>query len=307
MTNARRRFVPAAPKVIHIDPSAANEGAPARRRELLREVGRRVLAEFAQKGGKVPMLPAEAQRMMALARSPEVTLREIEEVLRHEPTIVAQILRMANSPFYARGRKLTNLHAAVGLLGTGTLRDLMFRAVTDAHVFRGRASHCLALRRHHGLACALAARATCERLGIDAEYAFLCGLLHDLGEIFVMQVLERDPPEGLDAADQLRLVHDLHTAVGARVAKAWKLPALVVEAIARHHRYRSDERREYSQIGNVIAVADLVAGHLGAHTDPRPVDLSRDAAPFELGLAPADVEAILAQTGEALEGERQAA
>ncbi len=307
MPNARRRFVPAAPQVIHIDPDTAGAPAPTSNAHLLRDVARRVLTQFAGRGGKIPMLPASAQRMMALARAPEVTLAEIEAVLRHEPSLVAQILRMANSPYYARGRHLTSLHDAVAMLGTGTLRDLLFRAVTDAHVFRGRASHCLALRRRHGLACALAARIVCRRLGIDGEYAFLCGLLHDLGEIFVMQALDRAPPEGLDAADQAGIVHRLHTVVGARIAQAWKLPGLVVEAIARHHDHRPGARGDYSQIGHVVAVADLVSADLGAHTEPRPFDPSRDAAPFELGLSPEDVVAILDETRSALAHDARAA
>jgi HD-like signal output (HDOD) protein len=78
-------------------------------------------------------------------------------------------------------------------------------------------------------------------------------------------------------------VQRLHGIAGVRIAEAWALPAILREAIARHHDPKSGA---YSQIGHAIAVAERLAAHYGCGcTDESTGDGL--AIVHELGLDPA--------------------
>ena len=77
-----------------------------------------------------------------------------------------------------------------------------------------------------------------------AENPFLCGLLHDLGKLLLLQVSGIDyqklDPKVLTQADEA-FVHERallgydHAVLGGHVLDAWKLPQNVAEVVAWHH------------------------------------------------------------------------
>jgi putative nucleotidyltransferase with HDIG domain len=245
--------------------------------------------------GKVPlpMLPVAAQRALALAGDPDAPTRELSEAVSREPLATARLIKIANSPVYGGVKQVTSVSAAVARLGTRALRDLLYQVVAEAHVFRGSDARLVERERAHGLTTGFAAKSICTRLGIDREYAFLCGLVHDIGRVVALGLLRSSRDEPLHAFERNLLLDRLHPDVGARLAEAWNLPPLAREAIHRHHVYRDWEQPgDYSQMGHVVAVADRVAHHCAedqkAGDDPR-----AEAAAYELGLSPEDVEQIV--------------
>ena len=59
----------------------------------------------------LPSPPGVATKIIELANDPEVDIARIADVLALDPAITAKILRIANSPMYARQRKTENLQA----------------------------------------------------------------------------------------------------------------------------------------------------------------------------------------------------
>jgi HD-like signal output (HDOD) protein len=53
--------------------------------------------------------PGVATKIIELANDPEVDIARIADVLALDPAITAKILRIANSPMYARQRKTESL------------------------------------------------------------------------------------------------------------------------------------------------------------------------------------------------------
>lgn len=78
-----------------------------------------IAQEIIDSGINIPSLPDSAQRLMAMARTPvdkiEITL--LEEVIRNDPVLFAQLLKRANSSYYSRGIKITGLRSAIVRIG----------------------------------------------------------------------------------------------------------------------------------------------------------------------------------------------
>jgi len=64
-----------------------------------------------------PSMPRAGVKLRALLAEKDVSLDEIERILRHDPGLATNVLRLANSAFFGVPRKVSSLKHAVMLLG----------------------------------------------------------------------------------------------------------------------------------------------------------------------------------------------
>lgn len=277
-----------------VEPDSSAEEAPRDAREhRIRKVAEQVVRFAANNKLRVPMLPRAATEALTLANDPSVDIRQLDRVVSGDPLIAARVLTVANSPVHG-AHSVRNLAQALQRLGTGTIRDILYQAVAEAHIFRGTEGRALEREKEHAVATGHACRIVCRRVGLDSDYAFICGLLHDIGRPVLMDLFRNSPPPQLAPDELLSVVDRLHASFGAHLASVWSLPKLVIEACRRHHVYR-DEGRAYSQIGNAVAVADRLSYHHGLGRPVRPVDLARDRTYYDLNLEPGIVQEMLGE------------
>ena len=70
-----------------------------------------------QKVSTFPSMPQAAIKLRTLISKKDVSIDEIERILRHDPGLAVNVLRLANSAFFGIPAKVTNLKQAVMLLG----------------------------------------------------------------------------------------------------------------------------------------------------------------------------------------------
>ena len=62
----------------------------------------------------IPTLPSVAMEVMTLAKTPDVSIKDISECIYKDPPLATKVLRMANSIFYRRGtQEIDTLHRAI--------------------------------------------------------------------------------------------------------------------------------------------------------------------------------------------------
>jgi putative nucleotidyltransferase with HDIG domain len=195
----------------------------------------------------LPVLPEFVTRMLSLVDEPDVSTREIADMVSGDQAMAAGVLRLVNAPFYGLGRRISSIPHAVLLLGLRAVRNLALSAVLVKSFGEPSRDGRLDRRRlwRHTVACAAGAALLSERLGAgDAEEAFLAGLVHDMGVVILDQYFH----------DGFRLVVDLvtgmgmplvdaeheifgrdHAFVGRQLARRWNFSSPVSEAIGCHH------------------------------------------------------------------------
>src|SRR4029079_988798 len=117
---------------------------------------------------------------------------------------------------------------AVMRLGLRNLRTLMFSLSMRSAVLRDkRLSHYAEEVWRQSYSPASIARAIAKPIGADPDRAFLLGLLADIGNVALLAMLRREIRRGAEVSALLvgRVFSLFHETAGARLAKAWNLPA----------------------------------------------------------------------------------
>jgi HD-like signal output (HDOD) protein len=197
----------------------------------------RVDAKIRDGAFKVPVLPETAQEVLWLSRDPDASLDRIVRLIERDAAIAVRLLALANSPMFRGQSAFRSGKEAVVRLGLKTVRDLVMQAVVAAKVFDVPAflPRMKALRAD-ATGVAFASRAIMAVASRKDEWAFMAGLLHDLGEVILLGLVAGERGwEAVPAAAVDELLELRHAAVGAVVAERMNLPEPVVDAIALHH------------------------------------------------------------------------
>jgi diguanylate cyclase (GGDEF)-like protein len=205
---------------------------------------RHLLAQLLQ-CANLPSPVGVVMRILELGENPEAGVSEVCQVLTADPALSARLIRMANSPLYARQRRTSNLRQAIKLFGVeGTITlALSFSLVTN---LRNHEKGGFDYGRfwHRSFAAAVCAQVAADRFGLrNREELFLAGLLQDIG----MLTLARARPEiyaGLDAphwnhrhvlAREEELLGTNHAVLGALLLQQWNFPSRLQRLVASSH------------------------------------------------------------------------
>ncbi|HSO35226.1 MAG TPA: HDOD domain-containing protein [Labilithrix sp.] len=187
----------------------------------------------------MPVFPDAARKVMDACERDDCDMRQLAEIVRRDPALSAQFLRLANTPLFGSRAAIVSLPQALARLGTAQTRQIALLVSCKSGVFACTARKSDALRlRAHAVAAAFWAQEIARLRRLNVEEAFLCGLLEDVAMPTLWQLAAdielatgtKCPEVEVDA-----LLARLHDRVGADIAAHWGLPARVVGAIRLHH------------------------------------------------------------------------
>lgn len=219
----------------------------------------------------VPVAPRTYLRLTEAVDDPDVSLEALAAIVETNPVLTAKLLQLVNSAFVGMSTAVSSLTAAIRVLGTKMLRNLVLH-VEIAHALDESTTSphfSSAAHERHALAVARIAREVAGR-GAGADDAFTAGMLHDLGDLLMAVYLREDYDACHDEArtsgrDRTSVEYERlgfsHAEVGAYVLGLWGLPQAIVEAVAHHH--RPERVREKSMdVVAAVHVADALAHEL---------------------------------------------
>lgn len=198
----------------------------------------------------VATLPQVTRQILKSIDDPNSTPRELNEIILHDPALVARILRVVNSAFFGMPGMIGTVERAIVVLGTKGVKNIAIAASLGA-LFEGK-SFCDGFAPKdlwiHSIAVAVAARelARTMKLGL-ADESFLAGLIHDIGMLVSLQVCPEQLREVCNTARQSRedfcaierrIIGFDHQELGMGLATRWRFPRSVQLVAGYHHRPR---------------------------------------------------------------------
>jgi len=190
-------------------------------------------------------LPTAVARISIILEREDFRVREVAEVIGQDPALTARLLKIVNSPYYGFSGRIETITRAVGLIGV----DALYGLALTTSVIQGfhKIPTCLVNMNDfwlNSLYCGVIARLLAKEASVlHSERLFVAGLLHRIGALIIYMRLPDEAREVLlAAAGDDRLIPGLeknllgftYAEVGAELAKAWKMPAALQEAIRWH-------------------------------------------------------------------------
>ena len=258
-------------------------------------------------GGKIdlPSFPDVAVRVRRALADEKTTVEQVVRIVGSEPALAARLLKMANSAALNRsGKPVTDLRTAINRMGYNMVRSA---AISFAMAQIRMAASLKALEPHlkelwtqstyvAAFSYVLAKRSA---PGVNADEAFLTGLLHGVGKLYVLTRAERHPVLFADEATLRSVVADWHASIGRTILENWEFAPEMVEAIgdqedvARRHEGSAD-------LTDVLVVANTMTSYID-HPGELELNLQGIAAFEMLGMDSAACQAAYAECQKEVE------
>jgi len=246
------------------------------------EAMQRALTDVVSRGDfTVPPYPAVAMRLQRLLSRDGYGVAEVADVVAADAVLATTVLAAANSALFGAVDPITSVSRAVNRLGARTVGAIaMASGMGTAATSTGPLFDVKFRVWRRGITCALACQKLAPPRGLDANEAFLAGLLHGFGRSIALASLEQllktqqqllalSVPEYLSIAEQHR------AALAHAVALSWQLPEAIARAVE-HDAASADA----SPLQSLVAEADRLAGDLDAGRVPHLED-QRDERSFD--------------------------
>lgn len=258
--------------------------APAKgtRDESVRKYFREVM-----NGKNLPSLPIVAKKVLLMIQDPDTNIQKLARVLADDTALAARVLGISRSPQYGQRNPPTSILGAVQVLGFRTLASVVIGIATQSLSIKGNKTS--AKLWEHALASALAMRLLAKRAGLrDSEMAFLAGLLHDVGQMVMLNADRIEYAKLLRGSSPQSPITDLeqaaygldHCIMGFTLLNHWNMDPQLVQAVFNHHSDVGDSPD--NELADLLRLADYLCwkAELGEITEP--------AAPSEQALVRCD-------------------
>jgi len=273
------------------------------------------LIALIEKKGDLPPLPDILMNLEIKINDPDCDILEVSGIIETEPVLSGRLIKLSNSVLFGGGREKTeDLNDAVMRLGVKMVLDMAYTLKLPGLFKKAKAFDQFHFWTH-SLGVAYLTRSLAHMVKVspkEIEFAYLCGLMHDIGIIvfdylipdkyseFLQQIKSSDLTLAENEAGTFGITH---AELGARfMEKWWPVSPGLVEAVRAHHGSPGDDGNT-KNIGHLLTTANLLANQNGFGHGIVP----EDTAPLEYGilnkldLDSEELEILIENTKEGLE------
>lgn len=244
------------------------------------------ITAWVESNATLPVLPDLAMRVISLASDPDATISRLTSLIAKDQVLSTRLLCVANSAYSASAAEVTTIADAVMRIGAHGVRNLAVTVgvasrLQDTGVY-GTQGHALV---DHAIGTAYLAHLIADEAGVDADQAFLCGLLHDIGKLVILKWHHehvRRAREHIDAGALAETITRWHPKVAGLAFRRWGLPGELDEPVVCHHDFT--KAVDAPRLSAVVYLANRLShrhgfGCVGDGWEPR-----GDAVSARLGL-----------------------
>ena len=242
----------------------------------------------------LPSLPDVVLKIRQMLESDDADFEKISQAVSVDPVLVSRLFVFANSAYYNRANvEIETLDGAIGRLGFEVVRNAAMSLAMKQLYTSEKHSHADKQLRAiwaNGMKLSCMAYVVGRRVpGINEETAFLCGLMHDVGKLYIVTKADEFPdilgnPKSLQA-----MFDEWNAQISKSIIESWGFSEDVAES-ADPAQYLSNESGDSPKLVDVVWVArcmldDATDAAIDPDSEPtfRKLSIDRDAMPELLG------------------------
>lgn len=261
--------------------------------------------------GDLPAMPQIVTKIQELMADPNSSMEMMSDLIKIEPSIAANVLKLANSAYYGFSGKVSSIQRALVLLGIKTIRDVVIMSGISGFLNKTLKGYGVNSGNmwKHSIAVAMGSKIIAKKIRPELENdVFFAGIIHDIGKIILDQhVYERK--DDFDAfmkdgkntflyAEKQILGLD-HPEMAAEFCEKWKIPERQILAVRFHHYPSRSNGNELAYILHIADSISIMCG-LGIGEDAELYHMEDGAMDF-MGFKEEMVSRIMSEVLEAVE------
>lgn len=256
----------------------------------------RILATEVSKGTvDLPCFPNVVMRISAALTDPNTTSEQIVTIAGAEPRLAARFLQTANSAaFNQAGKPLQELRSAITRIGQSTVQSIAMsyavQQMQHAESLRPIAQPLLELW-DKSIAAASICQLVAERTKVHTDTAFLTGLLHGIGSLYIMARVAGQSSDARNLRSWMDILDGWQASIGKAVLESWGFAEEMCEAVGDQRDYERKWKHD-GALTDVLIVSLVLAESL-KEPEPRTFELEGIHAFTSIGLTATDCQATL--------------
>jgi HD-like signal output (HDOD) protein len=245
----------------------------------------------------LPCFPDVMIRIRSALADPNTKPERIVTLVGAEPRLAARLLQTANSAaFNTSGKPLHDLRTAITRLGHQLVQSAAMafavQQMKHADELRSIAKPLAELWREC-ISVASVSYAVAKRTRVSPDEAFLTGLVHGIGRLYIMVRAVDHPGEFGSYQVFLDRVTDWHSQIGKAVLENWGFPDDMCNAVGDQNDFERRWKRD-EELSDILIASIALAPAL-TNPSARTVSTAGITAFHNIRVNEPDCEAILAQ------------
>jgi HD-like signal output (HDOD) protein len=274
--------------------AASGASAPEERAAALAFL-QELAAEVSEGTVDLPCFPHVVTRISAALSDPNTTSEEVVTIVGTEPRLAARLLQTANSAALNQtGKPLTELRSAITRIGQHMVQSIAMsyavQQMRNEDSLRSIAQPMVELW-DKSIAVASISQLVAERTKVHTDMAFLTGLLHGIGSLYIMARAAKRSTDLKNQQSWMDILDGWQASIGKAVLGSWHFAEEMCDAVGDQRDYERKWKHD-AGLTDVLIVSLVLAESLRGPA-PMPVEMSGINAFASIGLSATDCQATL--------------
>ncbi|MBC8019554.1 MAG: HDOD domain-containing protein [Verrucomicrobia bacterium] len=193
----------------------------------------------------LPTIPAVATQVLQLLDNPNVQIEDVADLMLSDQVMTARVMKMLNSPVYKPTHEIASLKLALVYLGLRHIREVALTTSFISAFEKDTGAFEISAFWEHSFGVGMVSKIIAKKIGYrDLEKAYISGIIHNLGVVFLSTYRPDEFQEVLAAIKDKRVslreaeierFGTSHCEIGLCMARKWNFPEAYCEVIAYHH------------------------------------------------------------------------
>lgn len=236
--------------------------------ELAASIQSELVSFLHENADQLPAFPSVASQVFELIEKPDFDVQRLVTLIHRDSVMSTEVLRIANSPMFRTQREVASVRDAVVHLGAKQVANVAAavstRSLFDLEAKAGQQEfgdlwQDLWL---HSMTCATTAFWVADELRLNSQqYAYLAGMLHDIGKTISLWglsklVFAQRIPFPLPHLTR-SIIEANHVEAGRVVTAKWDIPQVLTQAVVTHHEMSADQDPLIPAVGLTSALNEI--------------------------------------------------
>ncbi len=213
----------------------------------------------------LPTIPAIVSKVASMLDNQEADPDEIADLILSDQVLAARVIRVVNSPLYRTNSQITSVKRALLFLGFKSVREMILTSYFVDGFREKEQPFDMKMFWMHSFSVGAISRRIARQVDYpDVEKAYLVGILHDIGKVFLGHYCKDEYGQMLASIKntsfttyeaEYEYFGTTHCEVGLCLAQRWNFPSMYCDVISYHH--SSEMATEDPLLTAIVSLADF--------------------------------------------------